>query len=59
MSDVGIERSLEDWIEQDPSLLEQGMSIIGRQFGTEAGSIDLLGIDAHNRLIVIELKSGD
>jgi Holliday junction resolvase-like predicted endonuclease len=58
VSDVGFERRLEEWIEQDPALLEQGLSIIGRQFGTEAGPIDLLGVDIQGRLIVIELKAG-
>ena len=50
------EFKLEDWIENDPNILQIGLTIVGRQVHTSAGSIDLLGIDMEDRLVIIELK---
>lgn len=57
-SEIDLEQYLEDWIERDPSLLQQGLTIVGRQIGLEGGRLDLLGIDPQGRWIVIEIKSG-
>ena len=57
-STVALEADLESWIEQDPSLIAQGLRIIGRQVITEAGRLDLLAIDPRGRLIVVEIKAG-
>ena len=35
-SGIELERYLEDWIERDPGLLQQGLCIVGRQMGVEA-----------------------
>ena len=58
-SEIDLEESLESWIEIDPSLVQAGLTIVGRQFYTEAGKIDLLGIDSQGRWAVIEIKRGD
>ena len=58
-SSVGLEKNLEDWIENDPSLLEEGLEIVGRQVHVDGGYLDLLGLNAQGQWVVIELKSGD
>ncbi|MBN1954815.1 MAG: DUF91 domain-containing protein [Anaerolineae bacterium] len=57
-SGVELEAYLEDWIERDPSLLQQGLVIVGRQVAVEGGRLDLLGLDPQGRWAVIEIKSG-
>jgi Holliday junction resolvase-like predicted endonuclease len=55
---IDLEKHLEDWIEADPSLLEAGLTVVGRQVHTDGGPLDLLAVDPQGRLIVIELKRG-
>jgi len=55
-SHVPLEADLEDWCEADPSLLVGGLRIVGRQVRCDGGFIDLLGIDAQERWVVVELK---
>lgn len=51
------EATLEDYLEQDPSLLGERLLVIGRQVPTAHGKfIDLLAIDAEGNLRVLELK---
>lgn len=57
-SGVGLEKHLEGWIEDDPDLLQEGLKIVGRQVGVEAGRLDLLAIDVQGRWAVIEIKAG-
>ena len=57
-SKVGLEKDLESWIAADPSLLSEGIQIIGRQVGLEGGFLDLLAVDAGGRWLAIELKRG-
>lgn len=57
-SQIALEQHLEDWIERDPALLDSTLAIVGRQIMTEAGKLDLLGIDPQGRWFVIELKRG-
>ncbi|MDP7168131.1 MAG: endonuclease NucS [Nitrospinota bacterium] len=56
--DVSLEKHLEDWIENDPSLLLGGLKIIGRQIYVEAGPLDLLALDHQGRWVLIEIKKG-
>lgn len=58
-STVGLEENLENWIEGDPTLLEQGLEIVGRQVHVDGGYLDLLGLNPQGQWVVIELKRGD
>ncbi|MEO8612385.1 MAG: hypothetical protein ABI690_31105 [Chloroflexota bacterium] len=52
------EKSLADWVERVPGLVQDGLLIVGRQMHTEAGDIDLLGIDPAGRWVVTVMRSG-
>ena len=52
------ESRLEDAIVKNPDLLEEGLTLIGRQTQTEGGPLDLLGVDDVGRLVLFELKRG-
>ncbi len=53
---IAYEQHLEDWIENDPSLLESGLSIVARQLRTDGGPLDLLAIDRNGQWVLIEIK---
>ena len=53
------ESLLEDAIVKNPDLLEEGLTLIGRQTQTEGGPLDLLGVDDGGRLVLFELKRGN
>jgi Holliday junction resolvase-like predicted endonuclease len=55
-SSVGLEAHLENWIENDPSLVQAGLEIVGRQINIEGGKLDLLALDPQGRWIIIEIK---
>jgi hypothetical protein len=50
------EKMLEDLLEFNLHLLEKGLTLIGRQYQTLVGPIDLLAIDSNGDYVVIELK---
>lgn len=50
---------LEDAIVKNPDLLEEGLTLIGRQTPTDGGPLDLLGVDSDGRLVLFELKRGN
>jgi hypothetical protein len=50
------EKRLEDWIENDPSLLGLDLLIIGRQVPTPGRRLDLLALDSEGNPVIIELK---
>lgn len=57
---VDLEKKLEDWIVNDPSLVQAGLAVIGRQVnvdGTRA-RLDLLALDPQGQWVVIEIKRG-
>lgn len=55
---IELERHLEDWIENDPSMIQGGLVIVSRQLVLDGGRLDLLAIDPQGRWVVIELKAG-
>ncbi|MDA1363113.1 endonuclease NucS [Glycomyces luteolus] len=56
-SRVALESKLEEYIENDPTILGQPLLLIGRQVPTaHGGFIDLLAVDAEGVVHVLELK---
>lgn len=56
-SKLDFEDRLEDWIEDDISIIDHNLIIVDRQFITDSGKkIDLLCIDSIGDLVIIELK---
>lgn len=53
---IETEKMLEDVVVANPDVLMGGLTLVGRQVPVGSGSIDLLGIDEHGRLVVFELK---
>lgn len=47
---------LETWIASEPAILGPDILLIGRQVNTQAGPLDLLGIDRSGNVVVVELK---
>ena len=52
------EQGLEDTLVKNPTMLMEGLTLVGRQTPTEGGPLDLLGVDGDGRLVVFELKRG-
>lgn len=58
-SAIRLEGWIEDWLENDISVLDTDLMVIGRQVYTSfGGAIDLLCIDRDGNLVVTELKKG-
>ncbi|RLI73581.1 hypothetical protein DRO97_07210 [Archaeoglobales archaeon] len=54
------EKDLEDWIENNPSILGEKLLIIGRQVQIPEVNdrIDLLALDTNGNVVIIEIKTG-
>lgn len=52
------EQLFEETLVENPSLLLEGLILVGRQTPTDGGPLDLLGVDEDGRLTVFELKRG-
>jgi len=57
-AEIELEQHLEDWIVSDPTLLQEGLVIVGRQVYLESGRLDLLALDPQGRWVVVEIKRG-
>ena len=57
-SQIGLEQHLEDWIVNDVTLVDEGLTSVGRQVLIDDGKLDLLAIDTRDRWVVIEIKRG-
>jgi Holliday junction resolvase-like predicted endonuclease len=55
-SRIDLEADLERWLEAHPSMLSEGLSVVGRQVHVDGGYIDLLCLDVIGRWVVVELK---
>ena len=52
------EQLFEETLVENPNLLIDGLTLVGRQTPTEGGPLDLLGVAPDGRLAVFELKRG-
>jgi hypothetical protein len=52
------EKTIEDFLELNLQLLEEGLRFIRRQYPTSTGPLDILARDSRGRWVVIELKKG-
>ncbi len=52
------ESEIEDSIVSNPGVLEEGLGVVGRQYPTSVGFIDILCKDKDENLMVVELKKG-
>lgn len=58
-SNIGVEKRLHDWLENDIEMLDPNLLVIGSEVETSyGGKIDLLCIDSDGDLVVVELKQG-
>ncbi len=58
--DMPLEEHVEEFLHVHPDVVEKGIMIVGRQVETGGMGIpDLLGIDRHGNVVVIEVKKGD
>lgn len=53
-----LESEIESAITANPEILEEGLELIGNQYSTSVGYIDILCRDRKGDLVVIELKRG-
>lgn len=50
------ELELEDYIVKNPEVIEEDFKILARQWPTDSGPLDILGVDAEGVMTIIELK---
>jgi len=55
---TGMESDYVEMVKKDPSVIEDGLRIIGKERRTNSGAIDLYGMDKNNIPVIIELKRG-
>jgi len=54
---IGLEERLEDWLEQDISIISDDLLVIGRQVRTAFEKyIDLLCVKRNGDVVIVELK---
>lgn len=55
---MGTEAEMQRALARDPSVIEQGLTVLEMELPTDVGGIDLLARDEQDRLVVVELKRG-
>ncbi len=55
---VGLEKDLRDYLANKPSVLESGLTLVGKEYPTQGGNVDLLCQDKRNRYVIVEMKKG-
>jgi len=56
---VNLEKTLEDWLHQNPDLLlDEQIFLISRQARLETGVADLIGLDCWGNVVIFEVKIG-
>lgn len=53
-----LEKTLEDFLEFNLPILEEGLKFVDRQYPTSTGPLDILAKDSRGRWVVVELKRG-
>ena len=54
---LDLEERIEDWLEQDISIISDDLLVMGRQIETDFGGIiDLLCLERNGDLVILELK---
>ncbi len=54
---LDLEERIEDWLEQDTSIISDDLLVVGRQIETDFGGIiDLLCLERNGDLVILELK---
>ncbi len=52
----GVEAHLQELLADKPWILEEGLSLIRREYPTDIGPVDLLCVDAQQRTVAVEVK---
>jgi hypothetical protein len=55
---ISRETDLRDYLANNPQRLEKGLKLVGKEYATDIGSIDLLCEDPKGKLVVVETKKG-
>ena len=56
---ISLERDIEDHLVNNLDAIERGLTLVGRQFTTDVGRVDILAQDAAGTRVVIEIKVGE
>jgi hypothetical protein len=56
---ISLERDIEDHLVNNLDAIERGLTLVGRQFNTDVGRIDILAQDAAGTRVIIEIKVGE
>jgi len=55
---VSLEKDLRDHLAGNPTKIEKGLKLVGKEYPTDVGKIDILCEDRKGNLVVIETKKG-
>ena len=55
---ISLERTLRDYLAENPNILEYGLQLEGKEYPTDAGNIDILFKDKDGGYVVVETKKG-